>query len=137
VTYSKICSERCDVQHFSVAVFRNVTTHDTVGRVMAQAVSRQPLITKAGVRDRVRPCGICGGQSGTGTGFSMSSLVFFCQYHFTVVPYRYIIWWMNNRPVGGRSSETPHRRERPVTQFLGFPSVVRSGAFRSSGRTKH
>jgi hypothetical protein len=36
------------------------------GRAMAQVVSRQPLTTEAWVH----PCGICGGQSGTGTGFS-------------------------------------------------------------------
>jgi hypothetical protein len=36
------------------------------GRAMAQAVSRRPLTAEARVRARVNPCGICGGQSGTG-----------------------------------------------------------------------
>jgi hypothetical protein len=40
------------------------------GRAMAQAVSRRPLIAEARVRSGVSPCGICVGQSGTGTGFS-------------------------------------------------------------------
>jgi hypothetical protein len=38
------------------------------GRAMAQAVSRRPLTAEARVRSRFNPCGICGGQSGTGTG---------------------------------------------------------------------
>jgi hypothetical protein len=42
---------------------------------MAQVVSRRPLAAKAQVRAQVNPCGICGGQSGTG-----SSSVFPCQY---------------------------------------------------------
>jgi hypothetical protein len=42
---------------------------------MAQAVSRLPLIAEAQIRARVNPCGICGGQSGTGTGFPQSSSV--------------------------------------------------------------
>jgi hypothetical protein len=55
----------------------------TLGRAMAQAVSRRPLTTEARFRSRVSPCGICGGQRGTGTGFSQSTLVFPCQFHST------------------------------------------------------
>jgi hypothetical protein len=40
---------------------------------MAQAVSRRHLTAEARVRSRVSPGEICGGQSGTGTGFSSSS----------------------------------------------------------------
>jgi hypothetical protein len=36
---------------------------------MAQVVSRQPLTAEARIRAQVNPRGICGGQSGTGTGF--------------------------------------------------------------------
>jgi hypothetical protein len=43
---------------------------------MAQVVSRRPLTAKARVRARVSPCRICGGQSGSGTGFSLSYSVF-------------------------------------------------------------
>jgi hypothetical protein len=50
---------------------------------MAQAVSRRPLTAETRVRSRVGSCGICGGQSGTGTGFSLSTSVFLCQFYFT------------------------------------------------------
>jgi hypothetical protein len=50
------------------------------GRAIAQVVSRRPLTAEARVRAPVNPCGICGGQSGTGTGFSPSSTIFPCQY---------------------------------------------------------
>jgi hypothetical protein len=39
---------------------------------MAQEVSHQPLTAEA----RVSPCGICGGQSGTGADFSLSPSIF-------------------------------------------------------------
>jgi hypothetical protein len=48
---------------------------------MAQAVSRRPVTTEARVRSPVSPCGIFGGQIGTGTGFSPSISVFPCQFH--------------------------------------------------------
>jgi hypothetical protein len=67
-----------------------------MGRAMAQAVSRRPLTAEARVRARVNPCGICGGQSGTGTGFSLSSSVFPCRYHSTVALQTHIIWGMRN-----------------------------------------
>jgi hypothetical protein len=48
----------------------------SLGRVMGQAASRWPLTAEGRVLTRVIPCGICGAQSGTGTGFSLSSSVF-------------------------------------------------------------
>jgi hypothetical protein len=63
---------------------------------MAQVVSRRPLTAEARVRARVNPGGICGGQCGTGTGFSPSSSVFRCQYHSTVALQTHIIWGMRN-----------------------------------------
>jgi hypothetical protein len=53
---------------------------------MTQAVSRRPLTVEAWARSRVSPCGICDGQSDTGTGFSPSTSVFPCQFHSTDAP---------------------------------------------------
>jgi hypothetical protein len=56
------------------------------GRAMAQAVSRRSLTAEARVRSRVSPCGVCGGQSDTGTGFFSELSVFPCQFHSTGAP---------------------------------------------------
>jgi hypothetical protein len=53
---------------------------------MAQAVSRRPVTAEARVRSRLSPCGICGGQSGTGTGFPPSTSVFPCKFYSTGFP---------------------------------------------------
>jgi hypothetical protein len=53
---------------------------------MTQAVSRRPLTAEDRVRSRVSPCGICGGQRGTGTDFSPITSVFPCPFHSTGAP---------------------------------------------------
>jgi hypothetical protein len=63
---------------------------------MAQVVSRRLLTAEARVRARFNPCGICGGKSLTGTGFSPSSSVFSCQYQSAVALQTHIIWEMYN-----------------------------------------
>jgi hypothetical protein len=50
---------------------------------MVQAVSHWPLITGVQVQSQANPRGICGGQSGTKTGYSPRTSVFPCQHHST------------------------------------------------------
>jgi hypothetical protein len=78
----------------------------TPGRAMAQAVSRRPLTAEARVRARGSKRGISRGKVVLGQGvfqdFAFSLSVSF----YRGSPCSYIIWEMNNRPVGGSSSET-------------------------------
>jgi hypothetical protein len=64
----------CVRTSFSLMFKTKLTFSDS--RAMAQVVSRRPLTAEARVRARVNPCGICGGQSGTGTGSFPSPSVF-------------------------------------------------------------
>jgi hypothetical protein len=73
-----IYSTRTFLQVFENRVLRRIfgTNGDGItgdwdhrGRAMTQAVSHRPLNAEARVRARVNRCGICGGQSGTETGF--------------------------------------------------------------------
>jgi hypothetical protein len=57
---------------------------------VAQAVTCRPVTMESRVLARVTLCGICGGHSSSGTGFSSSSLVFHCQYHSTMAVHTYI-----------------------------------------------
>jgi hypothetical protein len=70
------------------------------GRSTAQAVSRRPLTAEARVLSRASPCGICGGQSGTMTGFSPSTSVFPCHFHST------------GAPLQGKTEKTNHLHHR-------------------------
>jgi hypothetical protein len=63
-------------EKITVSVFRVFQEELCFGRAMAQPVSRQLTTVEAQVQSKASPCGICGGQSGTGTGFSPSTLVF-------------------------------------------------------------
>jgi hypothetical protein len=77
------CVQMCSDSAALILTGNEITTENCgknrIGRAMAQVISRRPVTAKARVRTRVNPCGICGGQSGTGTGFSPSSSVFPCQ----------------------------------------------------------
>jgi hypothetical protein len=64
------------------------TVRPIVGRATVQAVSRRSVTAEARVRSHASPCGICGGQSGTRTGFSPSTSVFFCKFHSTDAHYK-------------------------------------------------
>jgi len=53
---------------------------------MAHGVSRRPFTAKARVRSLSSPYEICGGKSGTGTGFCPSASVFRCQHYSINTP---------------------------------------------------
>ena len=55
-----------------------------------EIMDRAPLITVVLVQSQALPCGVCGGQIGTGTRFSLSTSVIPCQYQPFSVPYSFL-----------------------------------------------
>lgn len=64
-------------------VIRTNFYHTYPVRLLAQAVSLQPLTTEAPVQSKNRVREICGRQNGKVTGFSPSRSVLLCQHHST------------------------------------------------------
>jgi hypothetical protein len=79
--------------------------HTGSGRGRAPVVCRRFLTAEARVCSSGSPCGIYGGYSGTGAGFSSSPSVLPWQYHFAAAPYSLMYCLgTDNASVGGRRS---------------------------------
>jgi hypothetical protein len=59
-------------------------------QIATAKVGHLPLAFQALVQSHASVCAICGGWSGTVTGFSPITSVFPCQYHSTIAPYPFI-----------------------------------------------
>jgi hypothetical protein len=106
------------------------------GRAVARAVSHRPLTAEARVRIRVSSCGICGGQNGTGTGFSPSFSVFLCQY-YSIIPLD-AHPGMNNRPVFGHSLQTSyHHISMNIGQFITASETACVSRFQGVDTSEH
>jgi hypothetical protein len=93
---------------------------------MAQAVSRWPLIAEARVRGRSSSCGICGGQSGTGTSFSQCSSV------SSVVTFHHCSILVYHRSISSEISLTKQHIIIPSVLVRGFISDLTLGRNRGN-----
>jgi hypothetical protein len=107
---------------------------------MVQVVSRRPLTAEAQVRSRISPCGICGGQSGTATGFFPEYFGFPLSVSF----HRCSITWKNKKKLIifififiTRLHNKPQGRGTSVASAAG-PSTTKKNpyvTFKSSGNS--
>jgi hypothetical protein len=66
---------------FQVAALNHANQRLSLGRAMAEAISRRSSTAEARVRTRISPCGTWGRKNVTGSGFFPSSSDFPCQCH--------------------------------------------------------
>jgi hypothetical protein len=86
-------------------VFSTMMVITYIGRVIVQVVIHLLLTMKTWVRSQGMPCGICGGQIGTGMNFSPRPLVFSCQYYYDDASYSFIYnVGIDKGPVSSRNS---------------------------------
>ena len=70
--------------------FLNLTLYvSEKGCAVSQGISCWHHSVEAWVQLQASPCGKCSGWSGTGTGFSPSTVIFTCHYHSTSAPYSF------------------------------------------------
>jgi len=81
---------------------------------MALTVSPGRLTTDARVHLWAALYWICGGQSGTGPGFSLSVLIFPCQHYSTIPPYPFIYLILTLYDL--RNSQS-HEMKRPSKMY--------------------
>jgi hypothetical protein len=100
---------------------RNISKRERKRGRPCQAVSCWPLTMKARVLSWVSACGICGGQSGTGTGFAPSTSAFPCQFHSIGAPL-----------LGKKEKKKKREREREKKTLLKKRGIKGKGAKESS-----
>jgi hypothetical protein len=112
---------------------------------MVWADNRRPLKPQAKFRSRVIQCGICGGQSGNGTGFPRTASVFLSQYHSTIVPCLLLLpegqagkaWEPSNKQTNKQMSLRMSRTiERKILQNSGFGGLNLSNSSSSRRENK-
>lgn len=84
-----------------------------VDRAMAQAAGSRPVTEGAKVHSQVSPCEIYSRQCNKGTGFSLSTPVFPCQYYFTSTPHFLCLHVALTRTKQAKPGSLPKSRALP------------------------
>jgi hypothetical protein len=87
-----------------------------MGHAIAQVVSRRVLTAEAQARSQIRTCGICNGQSGSGTGFLRVFRFLLSILISPNIPHSSIIWGWYNGSISGRHSKWIRSHPTPQNQ---------------------